>query len=85
MKTARKRPATRSRTLTEHHRLLGVPPDATQADVKRAYRHLALEVQPDANPDDPAAAEQFRRLTEAYDTLRSWGIPELPSAWKRRA
>lgn len=69
MRTARKRRVTPSAGRTEHHELLDVAVDASLDDIKRAYRHLALEVHPDANPDDPAAEARFRQLNEAYETL----------------
>lgn len=70
MRTARKRAAaTGALGRTEHHELLDVPPGASLDDIKRAYRHLAREVHPDTNPNDPAAANHFRQLTEAYEAL----------------
>lgn len=53
--------------------LLGVPRDATQDDIKRAYRRLARESHPDANPGDPAAEERFKEITRAYELI---GDPE---------
>jgi len=49
--------------------VLGVPRDATLADVKRAYRRLARKFHPDINPGDRRAAAQFRQIAEAYETL----------------
>jgi len=51
------------------YRVLGIGSDATSAEVARAYRRLARAVHPDARPGDPAAAGQFRALTEAYGLL----------------
>jgi hypothetical protein len=53
----------------DYYALLGVEPDATTAQIKRAYRKLARRHHPDTNPGDPQAAARFRDLTEAYDTL----------------
>src|SRR5438105_2201701 len=50
-------------------RLLGITPEATLADIKKAYRRLARKYHPDRHNGDPAAAAQFREITEAYDTL----------------
>jgi molecular chaperone DnaJ len=53
--------------------LLGVGRDATQDDIKRAYRRLARELHPDANPGDAAAEERFKEITRAYELI---GDPE---------
>lgn len=50
--------------------VLGVPRDATPDQIKVAYRRLALESHPDRNPGDPQAEERFKRISEAYATLR---------------
>src|SRR5256885_11446930 len=49
--------------------ILGLPRGATLADVKRAYKRLARKYHPDINPGDRAAANQFRQIAEAYETL----------------
>jgi hypothetical protein len=53
----------------DYYALLGVEPDATLAQIKKAYRKLARQHHPDTNPGDPQAAARFRQITEAYDTL----------------
>lgn len=53
----------------EFYVVLGVGPDATESDIKRAYRRLARRYHPDINPGDPSAAERFRTVLEAYETL----------------
>jgi DnaJ domain len=53
----------------DYYALLGVEPDATTAQIKRAYRKLARLHHPDTNPGDPQAAARFRDITEAYDTV----------------
>jgi hypothetical protein len=53
----------------DYYVLLGVDPDATLTQIKRAYRKLARQHHPDTNPGDPGAAARFREITEAYDTL----------------
>src|SRR5436309_15659704 len=55
-------------TTTDYYALLGVGPDATTAQIRSAYRKLAKQYHPDVN-DSPDAAERFREITEAYDTL----------------
>src|SRR4051794_19885980 len=49
--------------------LLGVEREANAADIKRAYKRLARKFHPDINPGDSVAAQQFRRIAEAYETL----------------
>jgi DnaJ domain len=57
------------RTATkDYYALLGVEPGATAAQIKSAYRKLAKQYHPDVN-DSSDAAERFREITEAYDTL----------------
>lgn len=48
---------------------LGVARDASPEDIKSAFRRLARESHPDANPGDPAAESRFRRIAEAYEVL----------------
>jgi curved DNA-binding protein CbpA len=57
---------------------LGIGRDATGADIARAYRRLARAVHPDSRPGDPAAAGQFRALSEAYGLLSD---PARRAAW----
>src|SRR5215831_8431760 len=51
----------------DYYALLGVPPDASPAQIKSAYRKLAKQYHPDIN-NSSDAAEKFREITEAYDT-----------------
>jgi len=53
----------------DYYEVLGVPRDATEADIKKAFRTLARKYHPDANKDDPTAAEKFKEINEAYQTL----------------
>lgn len=53
----------------DFYRLLEVRKDADQATIKKAYRRLAQKLHPDANPDDPNAAERFKEVSEAYSVL----------------
>ncbi|HYY45066.1 MAG TPA: molecular chaperone DnaJ [Actinomycetota bacterium] len=52
-----------------HYETLGVSPEATQEEIKRAYRRLARRYHPDANPNDPEAAERFKEVGRAYEVL----------------
>ncbi|MDR1428574.1 MAG: DnaJ domain-containing protein [Bifidobacteriaceae bacterium] len=53
----------------DFYRTLGVPKDADEAAIKKAYRHLARKLHPDANPGDKAAEEKFKEVGEAYSVL----------------
>jgi molecular chaperone DnaJ len=53
----------------DYYKVLGVPKDATEAEIKKAYRKLARENHPDANRGDSKAEERFKNASEAYDVL----------------
>ena len=53
----------------DYYELLGVKKDASEADIKRAYRKLALKYHPDRNPNDKAAEEKFKEVNEANQVL----------------
>src|SRR6266511_745278 len=57
----------------DFYKVLGVPKDASAADIKKAYRKLAQKLHPDANPGDKDAEERFTEISAAYDVL---GDPE---------
>lgn len=54
----------------DFYAVLGVARDASEADLKKAYRQLALQHHPDRNNGDRASEEQFKEITEAYEVLR---------------
>ncbi|CAM5410917.1 molecular chaperone DnaJ [Streptomyces narbonensis] len=53
----------------DYYKVLGVPKDATEAEIKKAYRKLARENHPDANKGDTKAEERFKEISEANDIL----------------
>jgi len=53
----------------DYYQILGVSEGASAEDVKKAYRRLAKQHHPDANPNNPAAAERFKEIGEAYAVL----------------
>ena len=53
----------------DYYEVLGVPKDAAQADIKKAYRKLAMKFHPDQNPDDAQAEKKFKEAAEAYDII----------------
>ncbi|MBV9290931.1 MAG: DnaJ domain-containing protein, partial [Frankiales bacterium] len=53
----------------DYYKSLGVAKDASQADIKKAYRKLARQHHPDANKGDSASEEKFKEISEAYDVL----------------
>ena len=61
--------APRARFEKDYYAVIGVGPEATADEIRRAYRRLALECHPDRNPGDPDAAERFKEVSEAYAVL----------------
>ncbi len=53
----------------DYYEVLGVPRDASSDDIKRAFRQLARELHPDANPDSPEAEARFKEVALAYEVL----------------
>ncbi|TFK46778.1 DnaJ-domain-containing protein [Heliocybe sulcata] len=51
------------------YELVGVTVDATEAEIRKAYRQKSLKVHPDRNPDLPDATKKFHELTQAYELL----------------
>ncbi|MCX7697443.1 MAG: molecular chaperone DnaJ [Bacteroidales bacterium] len=53
----------------DYYEILGVPRNATQEEIKKAYRQMALKYHPDRNPGDKEAEEKFKEAAEAYEVL----------------
>ncbi|MFI5255813.1 MAG: molecular chaperone DnaJ [Gemmatimonadales bacterium] len=53
----------------DYYAVLGVPASASQDEIKKQYRKLAAKHHPDKNPNDPKAADTFKAISEAYQTL----------------
>ncbi len=53
----------------DYYKILGIDKKASAADIKKAYRKLAVKYHPDKNPNDKIAEEKFKELNEAYEVL----------------
>src|SRR3954471_21064368 len=53
----------------DYYTVLGVARDASEDDIKKAYRKLAMKHHPDRNPDDKSSEEKFKEAKEAYEVL----------------
>jgi molecular chaperone DnaJ len=62
------------------YEVLGIGRNASEADVKSAFRRLAAKHHPDRNPDDPQAAARFKEINQAHQILSD---PEKRAAWDR--
>lgn len=54
----------------DYYEVLGVARDASEADIKKAYKKLAVQLHPDKNPGDPTAEERFKEASEAFEVLK---------------
>src|SRR5436190_19108703 len=70
----------------DYYKTLGVSKTASQDDIKKAYRKLAVKYHPDKNPGDKKAEEKFKEINEANDVLsdpdKRKKYDELGANWK---
>jgi curved DNA-binding protein len=71
----------------DYYKVLGVEKNASEKDIKRAFRRLARKHHPDVNPDDPQAEERFKEVNEAYEVLsdpeKRQKYDQLGADWQR--
>jgi curved DNA-binding protein len=53
----------------DYYKILGVSKNATETEIKKTYRKLAMQYHPDRNPGDKSAEEKFKKINEAYAVL----------------
>lgn len=64
------------------YRVLGLAPDASDEEVKKAYRDLAKKYHPDLHPGDEEAARRMSEINAAYDTIKNGGGQSGPYAYQ---
>src|ERR1700741_2238757 len=64
----------------DYYEVLGVPRSATEEEIKKNYRKLALQYHPDRNPNNSEAEEKFKEAAEAYSVLSD---PQKRAAYDR--
>jgi len=71
----------------DYYKILGVPRNATEKEIKQAFRRLARKYHPDVNPGDPEAEARFKEINEAYEVLsdpeKRAKYDQLGADWQR--
>ena len=62
--------------MDDPYKVLGVSPDASDEEIKKAYRRLARKYHPDVNPGDEEAARQMQRINAAYEQIKNPGYSQ---------
>lgn len=87
--------------IEDPYKVLGVSPDASDDEIKRAYRKLAKKYHPDVNPGDPVAAQKMQQVNAAYEQIKNpekarpntgpqgsyggYGYDPFGGAWQQRS
>ena len=82
--------------IEDPYKVLGVSPDASDEEIKKAYRRLAKQYHPDLNPGDPVAAKKMQQVNAAYERIKNpektqpnagsqggYGYDPFGGAWQR--
>ena len=71
----------------DYYKILGVDKNASEKDIKKAFRRLARKHHPDVNPDDAKAEERFKEINEAHEVLsdqeKRRKYDQLGADWQR--
>ena len=69
--------------IEDPYKVLGVSRDASDDEIKQAYRRLAKQYHPDRNPGDAAAAKKMQQINAAYDQIKNPDKAPTSSGYRR--